>query len=131
MNARTSVASAAVLAAALTLAAADAQAITCYVVFDRTDNVIYRDVYPPVDLSDAGAAERESMRRRGEYMLFMEVDTCPRLEFFTGVAGNVGVRLDEALAPSPETKPAEAKATDAKPAEPKAPRAPRKPAPKT
>ena len=124
MNARSS-ASAAALAAVLALCAADARAITCYVVLDRTDNVVYRDVYPPVDLSESGAAEREAMRRRGEYMLFMEVDTCPRLEFFTGVAGNVGVRLDEALAPSPEAKPADAKA-----AEPKAPRAPRKPAPK-
>jgi len=125
MNPRTTVLAAA-LAAVLALAAAEAQAITCYVVFDRTENVIYRDVYPPVDLSEAGTAERESMRRRGEYMLFMEVDTCPRLEFFTGVAGNVGVRLEEALAPSAEAKPA-----DAKPAEAKAPRAPRKPAPKS
>ena len=110
--------------AALTLAAAasQAQAVTCYVVYDRTENVIYRDVIPPVDLSDAGAQEREAMRKRGETMMFMESDTCPRLEFFTGGAGNIGLRLDDALAPSPN-----AVAPAAAPAKPAAPR---KPAPK-
>lgn len=110
--------------AALTLAAAasQAQAVTCYVVYDRTENVIYRDVIPPVDLSDAGAQEREAMRKRGETMMFMESDTCPRLEFFTGGAGNIGLRLDDALAPSPNAV--------APPAAPAKPAAPRKPAPK-
>ena len=45
---------AALVATTLGLAAADARAVNCYVVFDRTENVIYRDVFPPVDLSDAG-----------------------------------------------------------------------------
>jgi len=36
-------------------------------VFDRTENVIYRDVFPPVDLSDAGKADRDAMRQRGEF----------------------------------------------------------------
>ena len=49
---------AALFATSLGLAAADARAVTCYVVFDRTDNVVYRDTFPPVDLSDAGKAQR-------------------------------------------------------------------------
>jgi len=93
---------AAIVAATLGLAAADARAVMCFVVFDRTDNVIYRDTFPPVDLSEAGNAEREAMRGRGEFLMFMDVDQCPRLEFITGAAGNVAVRLEETLAPTRE-----------------------------
>ncbi len=108
--------------ALLALAAGESQALTCYIVFDRNENAIYRDVYAPVDLSDAGKADREAMRRRGEFMMFMESEECPRLEFFTGSAGTVGVRLDQTLPPTGET-PRE-------PAKPATPRAPKKPAPR-
>lgn len=125
---------AALVALTLAAAATQAQAVTCYVVYDRTENVIYRDVIPPVDLSDAGAQDRDAMRRRGETMLFMESESCPRLEFFTGGAGNIGLRLDEALAPSadtaaPATATTEPKAAPSKgPAKPAAQRSARKPA---
>ena len=121
---------AAALAALAT--AGDADALTCYVVFDRGENVLYRDVYPPVDLSTDGRAEREAMRRRGEFLLFMESDQCPRLEFFTGAAGTVGLRLDETLAPSPAPAGSAAPALEVtrEPAKPAAPRSTRKPAPK-
>lgn len=115
---------AAFVAASLSVAAGDARALTCYIVFDRTENVLYRDVYPPVDLSDAGRAERDAMRARGEFMMFMESDQCPRLEFFTGAAGTVSLRLDQTLSPTTEVT-----REQAKPAPP-APRAPRKPAAK-
>jgi len=111
---------AAVTAATLALAAADARAVMCYVLFDRTENVVYRDVFPPIDLSDAGKAEREAMRQRGEFLMFMDAEHCPRLEFLTGYAGNVAVRLDETL--SPTRPPARQAAT---PAAPRATRAPR------
>ena len=90
----------ATLAAAVlvaSIASGEASALTCYVVFDRSDNVVYRDVIPPVDLSDAGRADRDAMRRRGEFLLFLESDQCPRLEFFTGGAGAVGLRLDDTM----------------------------------
>ena len=38
------------------LATPDASAVTCYIVLDRNENVVYQDIYPPVDLSDEGAA---------------------------------------------------------------------------
>jgi hypothetical protein len=88
------------LAAAALLAAPVAQAVTCYVVMDRNDNVVYRDVVPPVDLSDAGRAAREAMRQRGEFFLFHEADVCPRVEFVTGNAGSVTLSLDQTLAPT-------------------------------
>ena len=72
--------------------AAPASAVTCYRVIDRNDNVVYQDIYPPVDLSDGGAAERDVLRSRGEHLMAMEVDRCPMLQFLTGDAG--GQRLD-------------------------------------
>jgi hypothetical protein len=121
---------AAFVAAGLSVAAGAAEALTCYVVFDRTENVLYRDVYPPVDLSDAGRAEREAMRARGEFMMFMESEQCPRLEFFTGSAGTVALRLDQTLSPTMEITREPARPAARAPQPPQSPPAPRKPAAK-
>jgi hypothetical protein len=74
------------------LLAAPASAVTCYQLLDRNDNIVYRDIYPPVDLSDEGAAQRQVLRARGEHLISMEVDQCPTLVFLIGEAG--GTRLD-------------------------------------
>jgi len=74
----------AILAAtALGAAQVPAQA-TCFFVFDRGDNTIYRGTQPPVDMSERGAAERDAMRARGEYLLFFETDNCAPITFLTG-----------------------------------------------
>jgi len=72
--------------------ATPARAVTCYLLLDRNDNVVYRDVYPPVDLSEKGDAERRALRARNEHMVAMEVDKCPRLEFIAGAG--TGNRID-------------------------------------
>jgi len=54
----------AALAGTFLLAAANANAMTCYIKYDRNDNVVYRDSRPPVDMSDNGTAARAAMRRR-------------------------------------------------------------------
>jgi hypothetical protein len=69
---------------ALGVAQGAAQANECYFVFDRNDNVIYRDPQPPVDMSDRGAASRDAMRQRGEYLMFYDTDRCAPLAFLTG-----------------------------------------------
>jgi len=71
-----------------------AAALTCYTLLDRNENVIYRDTYPPVVLSDRGTAERDRMRARGEHLIAMESDRCPNVEFFTGSAGSAKVDVD-------------------------------------
>jgi hypothetical protein len=89
-----------ILLAGATLCAvlcAPAAAITCYTVLDRNDNVIYRDTYPPVDLSDQGAAERQRMRSRGEHLLAMDTDRCPGIEFFMGNAGSTTLNVDQVV----------------------------------
>ena len=112
-----------VLGVALAVLAADARAVTCYLVLDRNENVTYRDVYPPVDLSDAGRDEREAMRRRGELLIFLEAEQCPRIEYFTGAAGSIGLALDQTLAPTPA--PREAAPAASAPAPAAAPAQPR------
>ena len=104
--------------------ASPAGAVTCYLLLDRNDNVVYRDVYPPVDLSDKGDAERKLLRARREHMVAMEVEKCPRLEFIAGAgpgsridfenlgdlpAGvTVAPATDKAPPPAPRRKPATA-----------------------
>ena len=82
-------------------AAGPSAALTCYSVLDRSDNVIYRDTFPPVDLSDQGASDRERMRRRGEHLIAMETDRCPTLEFFLGNAGSATLNVDQVIAGMP------------------------------
>jgi hypothetical protein len=74
--------------AAAALVAPIVQAVTCDIVLDRNNNVIYQDTTPPVDMSERGAAAREKMRQRGELLMIIESDQCPRLVYapVTGAA---------------------------------------------
>jgi hypothetical protein len=78
-----------------------AHANTCYFVFDRSDNVIYRNPQPPVDMSDRGAASRDAMRRRGEYLLFYDTDRCAPLAFLTGPGTPGTLSVDQIVAGYP------------------------------
>lgn len=86
---------------ALCLAQAPALAATCYFVYDRNDNLIYRDTQPPVDLSDRGGASRDAMRQRGEYLLFNETDRCAPLAFLTGPGTPGTLTVDQIVAGYP------------------------------
>jgi hypothetical protein len=79
------------VAAAVYACAGSAQAITCYIVFDKNENVIYRDIFPPVDMSARGDAARDAMRRRGEFLMFVDVERCPQVEFLFGNAGETAL----------------------------------------
>jgi len=87
--------------AALWLAPAPALAATCYFVYDRNDNMIYRDTQPPVDMSQRGAASRDAMRQRGEYLLFGESDRCAPLAFLTGPGTPGTLTVDQIVAGYP------------------------------
>lgn len=71
-------------------------ATTCHIVLDRSDVVIYRDVVPPVDLSERGRGARAAMRQRGEFLLMMESDQCAR--FVVTTAGAGGATVEEIVA---------------------------------
>jgi hypothetical protein len=87
---------AACVAAALALPAG-ADAFTCYVVFDRSDNVIYQGDTPPVDMSDQGAPARERMRQAGEFLMFADFESCPPVAFFTGSGGSPLVDFEKTV----------------------------------
>ncbi len=82
--------------AALSFSAA-ADALTCNIVLDRNDAVIYRDTAPPIDLSERGWSARAAMRRRGEFLLMMEADQCASFVAQTGAAG-AGASVEEIVA---------------------------------
>ena len=71
----------ALYAAALSVAigACPADAMICNIVFDRNDQIIYRDTTPPLDLSDGGARARAAMRQRGEYLMVIDADRCAQV----------------------------------------------------
>lgn len=83
-----------VIAAAFSCSAT-VYALTCHIVLDRTDTLVYRDVVPPVDLSERGLAARAAMRQRGEFLMMMESEQCTRFVAPTGVAGAGGATVDE------------------------------------
>jgi hypothetical protein len=57
-------------------AAGPASAVVCYTLLDANDGVIYRGYDAPVDMSAAGAAQRNAMRARKEYLMVSYVDDC-------------------------------------------------------
>jgi hypothetical protein len=82
-------------------AAQSALANTCYFVYDRGDNVIYRDQQPPVDMSARGTASRDAMRARGEYLLFVDTDRCAPIAFLTGPGTPGTLTVDQVVAGFP------------------------------
>lgn len=85
------------LAVVLVAAAASnaANAVTCYTLIDRSDKLLYQNSLPPVDMSDQGAAARESLRRRNEYLLVADVDNCPSIAAVEGATGYRPESVDE------------------------------------
>jgi len=83
------------------VAATPAQALICYVVYNRSENVVYQNTYPPVDMSNAGQAQRDAMRARGEHMTFGDVRDCPTVVFLFGQGGSMDLRVDEVVAGMP------------------------------
>jgi hypothetical protein len=77
--------------------AAGAVAAPCYVVLDRADNVIYQGTRPPVDLSVQGIAERNAMRRRGEFMEMFDSQSCVERSA-RSAAGKGEASVDEIVA---------------------------------
>lgn len=80
--------------AALTFAGS-ASAMTCYLVIDRNDVVIFRDTEPPFDLSVANPPERAKMRQRGEHMIIADFDRCNAVGHISAATGGSTATVDE------------------------------------
>ena len=92
-----------VIASATTLALlpSAAGAYTCYMLYDRNDNLVYRDTISPVDMSEQGDAARESMRNRGDYLVVADADRCPQVTFVFGSAGSSTLSVDSIVGGMP------------------------------
>ena len=88
---------AAAAGAAIILVTGAAAARTCYTLLDRNDNVVYRDTFSPVDLSDEGEAARARLRQRGEYLLISEDEQCQQVTFLFGPGGSAALSVDDFL----------------------------------
>src|ERR1700675_2734144 len=86
-----------ILAAGLVAAAAaaSANAVICYTLLDRGDHLLYQNSLPPVDMSDQGAALREALRRRNEYLLVADVESCRQVAAVAGSSGYRPATVDE------------------------------------
>ena len=88
-------------AAAVSLVSPAAGAFTCYMLYDRNDNLVYRDTISPVEMSDQGASARESMRDRGDYLVVADADRCPPVTFVFGAAGSSTLSVDSIVGGMP------------------------------
>jgi len=88
-------------ATAMALLSPAAGAFTCYMLYDRNDNLVYRDTISPVDMSDQGAIARESMRDRGDYLVVADADRCPQVTFVFGAAGSTALSVDSIVGGMP------------------------------
>ena len=74
-----------------------ASAMTCYTLYDRSDAVVYRGTFPPIDMSPDGDPQRDAMRAAGQYLVFGDTDSCPPVEYRFGDAGNKTLSIDEII----------------------------------
>ena len=70
----------AIAALAIIAASAPAVAFNCYMIVDKSNEVIYQDTVTPVDLSDEGAPVRDALRARGQQLVVMDTDNCPGID---------------------------------------------------
>ena len=99
--------------AALAVAAGVAAASNCYVILDAKETTIYRASTPPVDMSDRGAAARDALRQRGNYLLFMDTQQCVPIGIDSGEiisrqsnTGSITAADEGAVARAPGIQPA-------------------------
>ena len=70
--------------------ATPADALICYVIYDRNENVIYQNTYPPVDMSNAGYAAARCDARPRRAPDLRRRRNCPTVVFLTGAGGISG-----------------------------------------
>lgn len=77
------------LAAVLLVGATAAQAMaTCYTVYDRNGEIVYRAFTPPFDgASDFTSAGRQQLRTRSENLVFFPADFCVPVASVGGIGG--------------------------------------------
>ena len=89
-------------------AAGAAVAAPCYIVVDRNDTVVYRDVTPPFDLTDPrkpASPERAEMRRRGLHLIVADFEKCNAVGYISPTTGATTATVDEIVMRLPSAIP--------------------------
>ncbi len=89
---------AAAVAVAAAVLAGPTLAAPCYVIYDRSDTVIYRDYQAPFDLGNPKSPEREMMRRQGQHLLIAEFEKCNPVGYISAATGGTAATVDEIVA---------------------------------
>lgn len=82
-----------VVALAAGAASSAVNAVTCYTLLDGSDKLVYQNSIPPVDMGDQ--ASRDQLRRRHEYLLISNFDTCPPVAAVAGATGYRSATVNE------------------------------------
>jgi hypothetical protein len=77
--------------------ASPVHALICYTLLDRTDTVIYRGPVPPIDMSSDGNAQRDALRASGQFLMFVDSESCPPVEYRFGEAGTRNLSVDNII----------------------------------
>lgn len=72
-----------------------AVAAPCYIIIDRNDVIVYRDIESPIDLSPTGAADRAALRQRGHHLLVAEFENCYPVGYVVPVTGFSTTSVDD------------------------------------
>ena len=61
---------------------------TCYTVYNRAGDIVYRDTVVPFDgAQDPTSAGREALRARGEHLVFFDAEFCVPVSNVGGIGG--------------------------------------------
>lgn len=77
-------------------------ASTCYTVYDRKGEIVYREIVAPFEgWFDPDSTGRQGMRSRGEHLVFFEAEHCPPVVTRVGGPGGRPMTTDEIVASFP------------------------------
>lgn len=83
------------ITAAFMTVAGPAVAAPCFLIIDRNDVVIYRDLLPPFDLGPTQSPDRAALRQRGHLLLVAEFDRCNPVGYISATTGRTTATVDE------------------------------------
>ena len=86
---------ASLVTAAFLAVAGQAVAAPCYLVIDKNDVVVYRDLTPPFDLGPVQSPERTALRQRGQLLLVAEFEKCYPVGYISATTGQTTASVDE------------------------------------
>ncbi|MEO6564406.1 MAG: hypothetical protein ABIO63_00075 [Casimicrobiaceae bacterium] len=75
--------------------AGPAVAAPCYLIIDKNDVVIYRDLNPPIDLGPVRSPARTALRQRGQLLLVAEFEQCYPVGQISASTGQTTASVDE------------------------------------